>query len=117
MRAIQRLEVSMNPRLSTAFGFAAAFYSALAIAQSTPPENAAPPARSQSAAAGASASTAQQDLARDRELFRELDRNGDGYLSPSELAADRARSANWIAVDRNRDGRISPSEFRAVAPR
>jgi hypothetical protein len=112
----QRIEVSMKPRLSTVLGLAAAFYSALSLAQSTPRDNAAPPARSQSAAAGATASTAREDVARDRQLFRELDRNGDGYLSPQELSADRARSANWIAVDRNRDGRISPSEFRAVAP-
>ena len=107
----------MKPRLSIFLGLAVAFYSALSLAQSAPRENAAPPARSQSAAAGASASTAQQDVARDRQLFRELDRNGDGYLSSEELSGDRARSANWIAVDRNRDGRISPSEFRAVAPR
>src|SRR5690242_965032 len=107
----------MKPRLSIVLGLAAAFYSAFSLAQTAPRENAAPPARSQSAAPGATASTARDDVARDRQLFRELDRNGDGYLSSGELSGDRARGANWIAIDRNRDGRISPSEFRAVAPR
>jgi Ca2+-binding EF-hand superfamily protein len=48
-------------------------------------------------------------------LFERLDRNKDGYLTQDELAADEAKSRNWIAVDRDGDGRISRSEFGLVA--
>ena len=68
--------------------------------------------RERSAAAGGSAVPQPTDS-----LFRELDRNGDGVLTPDELATDQARRSNWIAIDRNRDGRITPGEFRAVSPR
>jgi Ca2+-binding EF-hand superfamily protein len=47
-------------------------------------------------------------------LFKQLDRNGDGYLSPQELASDAAKRGNWIAIDRDRDGRISRAEFGTV---
>jgi hypothetical protein len=73
------------------------------------------PAPARSAAAGGSAVV--RDEALSNRLFRELDRNGDGYLSPEELKSDAALRNNWIAVDRNRDGRISRSEFEAVSPR
>jgi hypothetical protein len=73
------------------------------------------PAPVRSAAAGGSAVVRDQ-AASDR-LFRELDRNGDGYLSPDELKSEAALRNNWIAVDRNRDGRISRSEFEAVVTR
>jgi Ca2+-binding EF-hand superfamily protein len=49
-------------------------------------------------------------------LFKQLDRNGDGYLSPQELASEAAKRGNWIAVDRDRDGRISRAEFGTVPP-
>lgn len=47
-------------------------------------------------------------------LFRKLDTNGDGVLSPKELAAPAAGQGNWLAVDRNRDGRITQDEFGLV---
>jgi len=47
-------------------------------------------------------------------LFRRLDTNGDGFLSPRELAAQAALEGNWIAVDRNADGRIARQEFGLV---
>ena len=72
------------------------------------------PAPARSAAAGGSA---VRDADASSRLFRELDRNGDGYLSPDELKSEAALRNNWIAVDRNRDGRISRSEFEAVGTR
>ena len=73
------------------------------------------PVRERSAAAGGSAVV--RDEGASSRLFRELDRNGDGYLSPDELKSDAALRSNWIAIDRNRDGRISRPEFEAVGPR
>ena len=79
------------------------------------PPAAAPAARTPSAAAGAS-SVAVDDAAT-RRLCRQLDRNGDGYLTRDELTGESARQQNWIAVDRDGDGRISPSEFGVVEQR
>jgi len=80
-------------------------------------ENQKPAPQARSAAAGATAPTTREDPAATNRLFRELDRNRDGYLSDEELFSERGRLGNWVAVDRNRDGRISPSEFRALEQR
>jgi hypothetical protein len=76
-----------------------------------------PAPQTRSAAAGATAPATREDPAATSRLFRELDRNHDGYLSDEELFSERGREGNWVAVDRNRDGRISPSEFRALERR
>ena len=75
-----------------------------------------PVARVPSAAAGGTA-VPREDPAAARDLFRQLDRNGDGYLTPDELWSLRGQETNWAAVDRNRDGRISPEEFTTLRPR
>ena len=97
-------------------------FAASALAQGEPPTgvNAGPvpanPVAQPSAAAGGSALVVYDEDAA-RRLFGELDRNGDGYLSPAELGGERAGDGNWIAVDRDGDGRIGPAEFTAIKRR
>jgi len=74
------------------------------------------PPSQRSAAAGSTAATPEDPQAA-RRLFRELDRNGDGYLTSDELWSERGRDGNWAAVDRNRDGRISTDEFTVLRRR
>lgn len=95
-----------------------------AFAQSASPGYNAPqaatasaPVPERSAAAGATAPRAVEDPDAARRAFRELDRNGDGCLSDTELWSDRGRQLNWAAADRNRDGCISANEFTVVRPR
>lgn len=88
-----------------------------AWAQTEPQKPAAEPvAKAPSAAAGGTA-VPREDPAAARDLFRQLDRNGDGYLSGDELWSSQGQQADWAAIDRNRDGRISPEEFRVLRPR
>lgn len=81
----------------------------MAQAQKPPAERADPgiegkkAQQTRSAAAGGTAGAS--------ELFRQLDRNRDGYLSEQELWSERGERGDWAAIDRNRDGRISPGEF------
>jgi hypothetical protein len=81
--------------------------------ESTPQQSPGSAQVNKAAAAGGSA-VAEPDEAASRRLFRELDLNGDGYLTPDELRSERAKRGNWAAVDRDRDGRIAPSEFTAI---
>ena len=49
--------------------------------------------------------------------YRNLDINGDGYLSKQEVQAHQRRmetiTNNWQKADRNNDGRVDISEFSA----
>ena len=88
-----------------------------AFAQPTPPDDPGPraPQPSQrSAAAGGSAVVPAGDPAAAHDLFRRLDRTGDGSLTADELWTLPGQEANWAAIDRNRDGRISPEEFTVL---
>jgi len=88
-----------------------------ALAQSAAEEqkkNVTPPVRPSTAAAG---STVQPDREAARRLFRELDRNRDGYLSEDELWGAGGRQENWAASDRDADGRIDASEFIVLPSR
>lgn len=88
-----------------------------AVAQQPgPQQSAAPadkPARQPSAAAGGSAAVVYDDVEA-RRLFRQLDRNSDGFLSSEELGRGYGQQGNWAAVDRNNDGRIAPTEFTTL---
>ena len=49
------------------------------------------------------------------EVFRRLDRDRDGRLRSAELFGEEApRGGGWMAMDRDGDGFISPSEFAAI---
>jgi hypothetical protein len=89
-----------------------------AYAQPAPKAAAAAPSAAPSAPSAAAGSTAppREDPQAAQTLFRQLDRNRDGYLSREELWRPREREDNWAAVDRNRDGRISEDEFTVLRP-
>ena len=72
-----------------------------------------PNARPSASAGPSQAAPPELQPAQDSDLFRRLDRDGNGSLSAAELARPEAREANWAALDRNRNGRIERQEFRA----
>jgi Ca2+-binding EF-hand superfamily protein len=43
--------------------------------------------------------------------FRSLDRNGDGFLSKSEVSGIEGYEAAFNQADEDHDGRLSPAEF------
>jgi hypothetical protein len=91
-------------------------WAAAALAQPAPQTDQAPPKVERKVPSAAAGGTVQErrDPAEAQRLFRELDRNRDGYLSDGELWARQGRDANWAAVDRNGDGRITPEEFTVL---
>lgn len=48
-------------------------------------------------------------------LFRQLDANGDGWLSSAEAAKRREVGAGFQGADANHDGRLSFAEFETIA--
>jgi Ca2+-binding EF-hand superfamily protein len=47
--------------------------------------------------------------------FRQLDADGDGWLSVEEAAVHPEVAANFQKADRDKDGRLSLEEFESVA--
>ena len=93
---------------------------ATALAQSGLPRDQAVSGRGaaeRSAAAGGSAVVEREDPGEAQRVFRALDRNGDGCLTPDELWTPASQQQNWAAADRNGNGCITPDEFRVLRPR
>lgn len=47
------------------------------------------------------------------DTFKQLDVNGDGYISNSEASGDSELLGQWSSADQNSDGVIEMSEFSA----
>jgi len=47
------------------------------------------------------------------DTFKQLDVNGDGYISTDEAAGHSKLLRQWANVDKNADGQIEMSEFSA----
>jgi hypothetical protein len=70
--------------------------------------------------AGSSAATSSSNkpvggVSRDLEKeFKALDRDGDGFLSRSEVEQKSALQSGFQAADKNADGKLDMSEFQAM---
>jgi len=49
--------------------------------------------------------------AADKGLYRDLDINEDGAISPEEAAALPSLNDNWVVLDVNADGMLDQAEF------
>jgi Ca2+-binding EF-hand superfamily protein len=67
-----------------------------------------------SAMALAMGSAFAADTAKNDPGFNKLDKNGDGYLSRSEAAANPELAKQFKQADRNGDGKLSRAEYLAV---
>ena len=73
-----------------------------------------------SSSAGASAATGSSKapaggVSRDLEKeFKALDRDGDGFLSRSEVEQNSALHSGFQAADKNGDGKLDMSEFQSM---
>lgn len=47
--------------------------------------------------------------------FRQLDIDGDGWISSEEASANAEVAANFEKADRDQDGKLSPEEFEGIA--
>lgn len=47
--------------------------------------------------------------------FKQLDKNGDGWLSPAEAAADKEIAKRFKAFDANKDGKLQEAEYLKAA--
>ena len=66
-------------------------------------------------AALAACSTMEREAGPDvARAFRNLDRNGDGYITREEARGDDAVARGFDLADRNGDGKLDPEEFRLI---
>ena len=49
--------------------------------------------------------------------FDELDQNGDGYISKTEIKDNSDMNKNWTKADRNKDDKLDAAEFSAFEGR
>jgi Ca2+-binding EF-hand superfamily protein len=49
----------------------------------------------------------------DEDMFKQLDKDADGYISAEEAGAHQALTMGYINADTNEDGKIDAAEFSA----